>query len=533
MALLRTSRPCTESASVLETLRSTAAFGYGLIDVDRRFVSVNEALAALNGLPVEDHRGRFVADVIPGLWPQLRPVLDSMLASGRRVLTRELVGACASDPARTVTWVTTFYPVRAGGELAGIGVIVRDVTELRRSAALRSVMMQTITEGLIALDSRGRLLCMNAAAEELLGWSEGELRGREVHGLIHRGAHAAPAPRHGPLAGGHRRTVHAMEDAFVCRGGRILPVLSTVSPEPAGGVVIVFRDATDEVEGRWRAEREGAVNWLGCVREAFDEDRLELYSQPIIPLTGGVAREELLLRMITRAGDVVPARAFIGAVESFSLIVEIDRWVIARAARYAALGRIVHVNVSAASTAHGELLDVVARELRAVGAPAANLTFELHEPALLSNPGAAEAFAAGLRELGCGLALDDLGTGDGSLTYLERFPAQSLKIDVDHVRDLSRNEDSRRLVRSIVNLARSFGRQTIAEGVEDRQTLALLRDYGVDYAQGYYISCPAPIQAPDGLVLPAPRAGRPRAACADELLAELERSWRAARLPQI
>jgi PAS domain S-box-containing protein len=529
MELLGISRPGIESVSVLETLRSTAEFGYGLIDVERRFVSVNEALAALHGLPVEEHSGRFVADVVPGLWSQLEPVLETMLASGRCVLTREFVGACAPDPARIATWVTTFYPVRSGGELAGIGFIVRDVTELRQSEALRSVMMQTITEGLIALDAHGRLLCMNAVAEQLLGWSEDELLGREVHGLIHRGAHgAAPAPRHCPLAGGHRRAPHAMEDAFVCRDGRILPVLSTVSPEPAGGVVIVFRDATEEIEGRWRAEREGAINWLGSVREAFDEDRLELYSQPIIPLTGGVAREELLLRMITRGGDVVAAREFIGAVENFSLIVEIDRWVIAQAARYAALGRIVHVNVSAASTAHGDLLDFIARELRAVGAPAANVIFELHEPAFLSNPSAAEALAAGLRELGCGLALDDLGTGDGSLTYLKRFPAQSLKIDVGFVRDLSRNEDSQRLVRSIVRLARSFGRETIAEGVEDRQTLALLRDYGVDYAQGYYISCPAPIEPPDGSALPERRERRPRPACADELLAALERSWLAA-----
>ena len=99
------------------------------------------------------------------------------------------------------------------------------------------------------------------------------------------------------------------------------------------------------------------------------------------------------------------------------------------------------------------------------------------------------------------------------------------------MRGLASSEDSRRLVRSIVSLARSFGRQTMAEGVEDRQTLALLRDYGVDYAQGYYISCPAPIEPPDGLALPAPRERRPRPACADELLASLERSWRAARLP--
>jgi EAL domain-containing protein (putative c-di-GMP-specific phosphodiesterase class I) len=88
------------------------------------------------------------------------------------------------------------------------------------------------------------------------------------------------------------------------------------------------RSSSDE-----RDEREAAITWVRCVREALEEDRLELYAQPIIPLRGGAAREELLLAMITRADDVVPASAFIRAVETFGLIVEIDRWVIARAVR--------------------------------------------------------------------------------------------------------------------------------------------------------------------------------------------------------
>ncbi len=196
--------------------------------------------------------------------------------------------------------------------------------------------------------------------------------------------------------------------------------------------------------------------------------------------------------MITRDGVVVSAGAFMPAVETFGLVGDIDRWVIRRAMRYAAEGRIVQINVSAASTGDLRLLNLIAYEMRAAGAPPANVIFELTETALMSNAAAGEAFATGLRAIGCGLALDDFGTGYGSLTYLKRLPVQTLKIDIDFVRDLPSNLANQRLVRGIVALARSFGKDTIAEGVEDAPTLALLRAYGVDYAQGYFIGRPVP-----------------------------------------
>jgi EAL domain-containing protein (putative c-di-GMP-specific phosphodiesterase class I) len=338
----------------------------------------------------------------------------------------------------------------------------------------------------------------------MLGWTENELRGRHMHDLIHhQRPDGAPLPAtECPLdcVRTQRRPVRSLEDAFVRRDGRILPIVCSASPEAGGGVVIVFRDATEEIERRRRAARElDDMTWVGRIREAIDEGRLELYSQPILPLSGGAAREELLLRMISRGGDVIPAAAFVHAAEKYGLIAEIDRWVIAQAVRYAALGRIVHVNLSAASTADARLLDLIRRELQIASAPAANVIFELTETALMSNAAAGEAFAAGLRELGCGLALDDFGTGFGSLTYLKKLPVQALKIDIEFVRDLPCNEANQHLVQAIVSLARSFDNETIAEGVEDRETLALLREYGVDYAQGYYISHPVAARNDDAV----------------------------------
>ena len=106
---------------------------------------------------------------------------------------------------------------------------------------------------------------------------------------------------------------------------------------------------------------------------------------------------------------------------------------------------------------------------------------------------AGEAFARGLVEIGCSIALDDFGTGFGSFIYLKRLPITYLKIDLDFVRDLKDNPSNLHVVRAIVSLAKGFGLKTIAEGVENEATLALLRAEGVDFGQGYYFGHPAPI----------------------------------------
>ena len=362
----------------------------------------------------------------------------------------------------------------------------------RRTDDLYAVTLHTIAEGLIALDAEGRLSCMNGAAERMLGWTEAELLGHPIKNLIHRRRPdgAEPSEADGPLAHIFREhlTVRSREDSLVRRDGRILPVVCSASPAPDGGVVIAFTDVTEEIEQRRRAERKlEAVAWVSRVREAIEEDRLVLHSQPILPLRGGAAREELLLRMVSRDGEVVSAGAFLPAAEELGLIFEIDSWVIARAVRFAALGRIVQVNLSAASMADTRLLEHVARQLAIVGAPAGNVVFEVGEAALTSDPIVGQAFAARLSELGCGLALDDFGTGSGSFAYLQELSVQALKIDIDFVRDLPRNAANQHLVQAIVALAQTFGTETIAGGVEDRETLALLREFGVDYAQGYAI----------------------------------------------
>lgn len=106
---------------------------------------------------------------------------------------------------------------------------------------------------------------------------------------------------------------------------------------------------------------------------------------------------------------------------------------------------------------------------------------------------AGETFARGLAALGCGLALDDFGTGYGSFTYLKKLPITHLKIDIEFVRDLLDRPENLHVVKAIVSLARAFGLTTVAEGVEDEQTLTLLRGEGVDFAQGFLLGRPGPL----------------------------------------
>jgi diguanylate cyclase (GGDEF)-like protein/PAS domain S-box-containing protein len=230
------------------------------------------------------------------------------------------------------------------------------------------------------------------------------------------------------------------------------------------------------------------------IREALDEGRFVLYAQPIVELdTGAIVQEELLLRMRDREGRIIPPMDFLPTAERCGLIAEIDRWVITEAARHAAGGRALTVNLSAASSGDLGMLSLIERRLREHGTDPRNLVFELTETAVMQNVDQSRLFAEHMIELGCQFALDDFGTGFASFTYLKQLPVQYLKIDVEFVRDLTRSDRDMAVVKAIVALARDFGQRTIAEGVEDEATAEVLRHLGVDLAQGYLFGRPRPV----------------------------------------
>jgi diguanylate cyclase (GGDEF)-like protein/PAS domain S-box-containing protein len=237
------------------------------------------------------------------------------------------------------------------------------------------------------------------------------------------------------------------------------------------------------------------LTWVGRIRRAIDAERLVLYSQPIVDLaTGATAGEELLVRMLDENGEIVMPSAFLPTAERFGLIRDIDRWVVSRALELTAAGRRVSVNLSARSVSDPELTSRVEQGLRLAGADPGLLVFEITETAAAADMEDVRAFAERVQRLGCGLALDDFGTGFGSFIYLKHLPVSELKIDMEFVRHVSHSSADRRLVQSIVMIARALGVRTVAEGVEDEATLGLLRRYGVDRAQGWHLGPPVPVE---------------------------------------
>lgn len=275
------------------------------------------------------------------------------------------------------------------------------------------------------------------------------------------------------------------------------------------------------LEGDWFAEARAKLTWEKRIRQALEQDRFILHFQPILDLRHPTApRWEALLRMVGEDGEVIPPGAFLGVAERFGLIHEIDRWVARAAIRHLAgeqrAGRrpCLEVNLSGKAFDDPELLPLIEEELSRAAIDPADLVWEITETAAVANINKAQEFIRTLRSLGCGFALDDFGVGFSSFNYLKHLPVDYLKIDGGFIRDLPRNPVDQHLVRAMVEVAHGLGKRTIAEFVGDEATLRLLREYGVDYAQGYFIGRPEPqARAPSALAPDAAEdAGAGRAA---------------------
>jgi EAL domain-containing protein (putative c-di-GMP-specific phosphodiesterase class I) len=208
--------------------------------------------------------------------------------------------------------------------------------------------------------------------------------------------------------------------------------------------------------------------------------------------TNVIVQHELLIRMVSPEGDIVLPGDFLPAAEEFGLISEIDRWVVGETARLAAQGHAVEFNLSAKSVMDPDMLTFVRYSFEVHGASLESVVCEITETGLLGDIASAEVFVRGLNDLGCRVALDDFGAGYGAFGNL-RLPVSYLKIDVEFVRGLPNDASSRHVVAAVVNLAKAFRLQTIAEGAEDEDTLEILKELGVDCVQGYVIARPRPV----------------------------------------
>ncbi len=391
--------------------------------------------------------------------------------------------------------------------LIGTSMDISERVDLEETtAAARDYLLavtDSIGEGVMTLDETDRLIYMNPAAQNMLGWRPEEL-GDEALDDIMQGDHQDGAdPGNGDCqilrARSERRTIRVDHDVFVNRDGTEIPVEYVASPiEIDGGMngcVVVFDDISARLaHGREIDERIASLSWIGRIHDALKRDLFVVHAQPILDLqTGAVAQYELLIRMVDGDGSLIPPGRFLPVAEEFEVMGEIDRWMTAQAVQIAARGHCVHLNLSAQSMGSPTEIATLRESLEATGAHAGNVVIELTETAMMANEDVAKQFAHELRSIGCRLALDDFGTGFGGFSYLKQLPVDYLKIDQEFVSDLVENAASRHVVTAVVSLAGAFGQKTIAEGVEDADVLAVLRELGVDYAQGFHIARPAPV----------------------------------------
>ena len=181
--------------------------------------------------------------------------------------------------------------------------------------------------------------------------------------------------------------------------------------------------------------------------------------------------------------------------ERFGLARNLDHWVVSGALDLIAAGRHVSANISAATISDRTLTDKVAASLAETGADPSLLTFEITETAATPAIESLRDFTDRVERLGCGLSLDDVGTGFGSLTYLRHLPFTELKIDMQFVHGVIESAADRKIVESLVDIARGLGMRTVAEGVDNPALVEPLREIGVTCVQGYLFGRPAPVVA--------------------------------------
>ena len=259
------------------------------------------------------------------------------------------------------------------------------------------------------------------------------------------------------------------------------------------------------------ANQRGQMQWVTRIREALDTDQFRLYFQTITPISHVdpmSGHYEIFVRMLDEDNSVIPPGAFIPAAERFNLMPEIDQWVIKNALAWLGdhcrkfPGRIetCALNLSGPSLSDERFLNTIKQYFIDYRVPAEQVCFEITETAAVANLNIATKFIKELKQLGCKFALDDFGSGLSSFGYLKNLPVDFLKIDGAFIKDLENNSVDCAMVESINSIGHVMGLKTIAEFVENASILKVLEKIGVDYAQGYHIARPRPLEQMEGVV---------------------------------
>lgn len=264
--------------------------------------------------------------------------------------------------------------------------------------------------------------------------------------------------------------------------------------------VHIYESMDDET-----ALRHGEMHWTGRIQHALNDDRFILYRQPIVSIADdGVGEHyEILVRMLSNSGEIIPPGAFLPAAERYNLMCNIDRWVIAEAFKYIVGERgagsiigtdtVISINLSGDSINDNTMLTYIIAEKEKHDMDLGNVCFEITETVAISNLTKATDFMKSLKNFGCRFSLDDFGSGLSSFAYLKNLPVDYLKIDGSFVKEINNDEIDRAMVTSIHQIGDVMSLKTVAEKVENVETLNILKEIGVDYAQGFHLGIPEPI----------------------------------------
>jgi diguanylate cyclase (GGDEF)-like protein/PAS domain S-box-containing protein len=531
---------------------------------------LNAVAESLTGWSRNEARGRELAEVFrvrpaenppPVAGVTEAPARDSLLVSrtGKEIAIDQSVAPIFGRDREVLGSVVVFHDVSAQRQLAQeisyqashdalTGLLNRRAFEERLGQLLASAKLDGAQHALLYLD-----LDQFKIVNDACGHSAGDQLLRQLAALLRKEARQSDAlarlggdelgvllqscPVHEAEKVAHK-LLQAINDFRFSWKERAFAIGASIGLVPIGGEsesaasVLGAADAAcyaAKDKGRNRvliyqaddvelSQRRTQMQWVTRLKQALEENRFTLYSQPIVPIgsqTGAPVHHEVLLRLQESDGTVVPPGAFLPAAERYGLTPELDRWVVRSVLRWLAehaadegLASSYSINLSGQSLSDASFLGFVLHEIEHSGVEPARVYFEITETAAVAVSHDALQVMQTLRQRGCRFLLDDFGSGWSSFAYLKTLPVDFLKIDGSLVRDMAHDILDEAMVRAINEIGHVLGIATIAEFVENQAVLERLKALGVDYAQGYAIGRPAPIDAHLSMFREEPLHGR-------------------------
>jgi len=256
--------------------------------------------------------------------------------------------------------------------------------------------------------------------------------------------------------------------------------------------VCLFERDNDELQSL----RDDA-KWVPLIRKALNNDAFKLLFQPVIRVRDGkVSHYETLLRLVGDNGELLSPKYFIPVAERMGLIRHVDLWVVSHLIDYISdlpdeqETISFTANLSSHALQSDYLLPMLKAKLEETWVSPSRLTFEITETAAVTNFDKTRAMVTRIKALGCHFALDDFGAGFSSFNYIKNFPIDYLKIDGQFIVNLATSHEDQVLVKAMIDMARSLGKKTIAEYVSNTEILRVLKEFEVDYVQGYLLGKP-------------------------------------------